>query len=101
VLKDSLQEILTSNVNKTMKNTMFEINKSIEQVTSVSEQRVKEINKIAEDYKKEFEEYKEKTERKTTYWERRNNIRDGLFYISVFAMPIYVIIEICLKFLVK
>jgi hypothetical protein len=52
-------------------------------------------------YKKEFEDYKEKMENKTTYYEKRNNIRDWIFFVSIFAMPVYVIIEIYLKFFAK
>lgn len=53
------------------------------------------------DIKKEFEDYKDKIEKKTTYYEKRNNIRDWLFFISVLSMPVYVIIEIYLKFFAK
>lgn len=92
---------MNTNVNKIMANTLIKINTAIEQLSDVSEQRIKEINRITEDYKNEFIEYKEKNERKTKYWERRNNIKDWLLYIAVFSMPVYVLIEIYFKFFAK
>ncbi|WP_173706852.1 hypothetical protein [Clostridium beijerinckii] len=92
---------MNSNVNKSMEESLAAITKTIDKLSEASLQRIDDINKIVNGYKKEFEDYKEKLEKKTTYHERRNNIRDWLFFISVFSMPIYVIIEIYLKFFAK
>jgi hypothetical protein len=92
---------MTSNVNKSMGGILAAMNKTVEQLSEISERRINEINKITFDYRKEFEEYKEKIEKKTSNREKINNIRDWLFYISIFAMPVYVIIEIYLKFSAK
>ena len=92
---------MTSNVNKSMGETLVAMNKTVGQFSEISERKINEINKIAFDYRKEFEEYKENIEKKTNNRQRMNNIRDWLFYISVFSMPVYVIIELYLKFIAK
>ena len=51
---------MTSNVNKSMGGILAAMNKTVEQLSEISERRINEINKITFDYRKEFEEYKEK-----------------------------------------
>jgi hypothetical protein len=84
-----------------MGQSLVAITKTIDEFSQASLKRVDDINQIVNGYKKEFEDYKEKMEKKTTYYEKRNNIRDLIFFISVFSMPVYVIIEIYLKFFAK
>lgn len=101
MLNESLKEVMTSNVNKSMGQSLVAITKTIDKLSETSLKRIDDINQIVNGYKKEFEDYKEKMEKKTTYYEKRNNIRDWLFFISVLSMPVYVIIEIYLKFFAK
>ncbi|CUU51204.1 hypothetical protein [Clostridium beijerinckii] len=101
MLNESLKEVMTSNVSKSMAQSLNEITKTIDKLSEASLQKIDDINQIVNGYKKEFEDYKEKMEKKSSYYDKRNNIRDWLFFISVFSMPIYVIIEIYLKFFAK